>query len=128
MEIMIQVTAEQSATMLADLQKWLGSDPDLRGATRMVAAAPESGELGGLVDSLVVLLGAGGATAVVRVLSTTVIAWLQRRTGDVKLRITDAGGSILEYSATNVREMTLPEIDATAEELAKWMSRNKDGS
>lgn len=127
MDITIRIEAGDVSAELSMLRKWLLDSEELRGTVRTVAVAPKPGELGALADTLIVAVGAGGvATVAVRALSTTAIAWLQRRTGEVTMTFTKPDGSTLEYRATNVRDLTLPEIDSTAKELANKLTPPPD--
>jgi hypothetical protein len=70
---------------LRSLLDWLRHEDELRGRVALEQATPRSGEMGGLVDALVVALGSGGAGAV---LARSLSTWLQQRRSDVKVTIT----------------------------------------
>lgn len=88
--------------MLRSLLDWLGHEDTLRGRVRAVHASVRPGEMGGVLDVLMVALGSGGAGAV---LATSVSTWLsQPRRADVKLTITAEDGRHIELDAHRVRD------------------------
>jgi hypothetical protein len=114
-DVTLAVEGRHSADELRSLREWLLGEDVLRGRVRFVEPTPAPGTLGSVVETLAVALGPGGvATATASVL----IAWIRRRTSDVKLRVIRQDGSSYELTATNV-----PDMDATAlDELAKRLS------
>jgi hypothetical protein len=60
----------------SSLYAWLQLDDEFRGRVRTVAAKRPAGAMGGIVDTLVVALGSGGAVAV---LATSLSAWMSAR-------------------------------------------------
>ncbi|MEV3965594.1 hypothetical protein AB0M34_32745 [Nocardia sp. NPDC050193] len=128
MDIAIRIEAVDLSAELASLREWLIAEDQLRGVVRVVEIVPGPGKLGAdLANTLIVAVGGGGAaTVAVRVISTTVIAWLQRRSGEVNVKLTKHDGSTVEISATNVRDLTLAGFDSMTTELAEKLSDPSD--
>ena len=68
--------AGDDAPELASLYTWLQRDDEFRGMVHPVKAAPQSGEMGGITQALIVTLGSGGT---ITVLAGTLSAWLSAR-------------------------------------------------
>lgn len=62
--VRIAVLGSEDETAPRSLLDWLHHEDELRGRVVLERAAPRPGEMGGLVDALVVALGSGGAGAV----------------------------------------------------------------
>ncbi|MET8873181.1 hypothetical protein [Nocardia sp. NPDC004604] len=120
MDITVRVDAPAIPQELTSLWQWLVAEDELRGRIQVVDSVPEPGTLGAITDTLIVAVGTGGAaTVAVRALSSALIVWLQHRSGDVSVKVARSDGSTLEYSATNVHAMSLPQIEAAATDLAR---------
>jgi hypothetical protein len=99
----IQVAAGQySDEELRSLHEWLCDETSI-GPGRVKYDGIDTGpqQMGAVSDTLIVVLGSGGAGAV---LARSVDTWLRQRTTDVKLKITQKGRS-LEVSAGKVRNV-----------------------
>jgi hypothetical protein len=85
---------------LESLQDWLGQERELTGRVRLSGSAPRRGELGTLVDVLVVALGSGGA---ISVLAASLKNWLSLpRRSDITIKIDRADGSSVTIDAKRV--------------------------
>lgn len=73
---------------LRSLLDWLQHEDELRGRVALERKAARPGEMGGLVDVLVVALGSGGAGAV---LAQSLSTWIGQRRADLRLTITSDG-------------------------------------
>ncbi|MFI1524774.1 effector-associated constant component EACC1 [Kitasatospora cineracea] len=91
---------DADTTAVGSLLAWLRVEPSLRGRVEPVGSAPRPGSLGTLADVLTVALGAGGAASG---LTSALIAWIRRRSGDTVVRVTRSDGSSIELRATAVR-------------------------
>ncbi|MFG3293683.1 hypothetical protein ACGF3G_33410 [Streptomyces sp. NPDC048179] len=92
-----------SAAPVADaesLTDWLRGEPALAGRVRPVGGAPAEGRLGIPLDTVSVLLGAGGPLTV---LASCLRAWItQPRRSDVKLTVGRENGPTVEIDARRV--------------------------
>ncbi|MGH3722338.1 MAG: effector-associated constant component EACC1 [Pseudonocardiaceae bacterium] len=84
---------------LRSLLDWLRHEDTLRGRVRSVQEPVRPGQMGGVLDALVMALGSDGAGAV---LATSVSTWLSQRHTDVTLTAHD--GRTLELDARRVRD------------------------
>lgn len=87
---------------LLSLRTWLHGEDELRGRVTPHERPPGQGELGTIVDMLVVSVGPGGAVAA---LAAGVLSWLRSRTSDIDLEITKPDGSSVKISAKRVRKL-----------------------
>jgi hypothetical protein len=78
MEIGVTLAGAQAGEDARALRRWLADEEDLRGRVRLVDQPPEPGTLGGVVDTLVVGLGSGGA---VTAFAAGLVSWIRHRTG-----------------------------------------------
>lgn len=93
------------AESLAD---WLRGEPALAGRVRLSGAAPAEGHLGAPLDTVSVLLGAGGPLTV---LASCLRAWItQPRRSDVKLTVRHEQGPAVEIDARRVGREDVAEI------------------
>ncbi|MET8539995.1 hypothetical protein ABZW03_04965 [Kitasatospora sp. NPDC004799] len=110
----IRVTdADQGAA--ASLLSWLRAEDELRGYVELVAPPPQPGSLGALADVLTVAVGAGGAASG---LTSALIAWIRRRTGETVVQVTRADGSSIELRATAVRALDADDVAALVREVS----------
>ncbi|MGH3707830.1 MAG: effector-associated constant component EACC1 [Pseudonocardiaceae bacterium] len=92
----------QDGDVLRSLLEWLRHEDTLRGRVHTAPTPVPPGEMGGVLDVLVVALGSGGAGAA---LATSVSTWLsQPRRTDVKLTMTAEDGRHLELNAHRVQD------------------------
>lgn len=97
----LSISAEDG-DVLRSLLDWLRHEDTLRGRVRAAHAPVRPGEMGGVLDVLMVALGSGGVGAA---LATSISTWLsQPRRADVKLTITAENGRHLELDARRVRD------------------------
>ncbi|MPY62159.1 effector-associated constant component EACC1 [Streptomyces spongiae] len=96
-----------SADAVADtesLADWLRGEPQLAGRVRATGGEPRPGELGTVLDTLTVAIGAGGVGGLVTALVPALRTWLaQPRRSDVRLKIGREGGSSVEIDAKRVK-------------------------
>ncbi|MFE9446825.1 hypothetical protein [Streptomyces sp. NPDC006739] len=98
---LISVLSEEPVADAESLTDWLRGEPSLAGKVRLTGGPPAPGHLGGALDTVTVLLGAGGPLTV---LASCLRAWLtQPRRSDVRLEIRRADGSGVEIDAKRVR-------------------------
>jgi hypothetical protein len=97
----IAVSVNDSA-LQESLLDWLRGDPDLRPVVTKRYEAPKPGELGTIVDAIIISVGSGGALTV---LASALRAWVQRPRGKhVVLRVSrgEGGEEITEIDADRV--------------------------
>ncbi|MFF2618311.1 hypothetical protein [Kitasatospora sp. NPDC058046] len=90
---------DADTTAIGSLLAWLRAEPTLRGRVEPVGTAPRPGSLGTLADVLTVALGAGGVASG---LTSALIAWIRRQSGDTVVHVTRSDGSSIELRATAV--------------------------
>jgi hypothetical protein len=97
----ISVLSRDPIADAESLTDWLRGEPALAGKVRLDGARPEPGQLGTALDTVTVLLGAGGPLTV---LASCLRAWItQPRRSDVRLEVRRADGSGVEIDAKRVR-------------------------
>lgn len=115
----VSVIIETSAE-LESLYEWLVRDPELRGQVSPKLAAPKSGKLGAVLESLIVVLGPGGvATA----LASVLISWLRRRVGEVHMKITVDDTSV-EIDGKNFRDMDAKGFQRLIDDIVELLRRD----
>lgn len=85
----VAITMSESGDELCRLAAWLREEDEFRGRVQLTDGPPQPGRLGGAVDSVVVGVTSGTATA----FCTSFFGWLSRRknTGKVSLKIKRSG-------------------------------------
>jgi Effector Associated Constant Component 1 len=100
-EPQLSISAEDGG-VLRSLLDWLKHEDTLRGRVRTAQTPVRSGEMGGVLDVLMVALGSGGAGAAS---ATSVSTWLsQPRRADVTLTVTAEDGRHIELDARHIRD------------------------
>lgn len=84
---------------LRSLQDWLSREDELRGRVRSVHGCLEPGQMGGVLDALVVAAGSGGMGAV---LAGALSSWITHRRSDIKVTITSEDGRKVELDGHRV--------------------------
>jgi hypothetical protein len=87
----IRVSGGDEVEEITDLWEWLRGERGLAGAVRAIPRPPGESELGGVFDMLAVVLGTGGAGAV---LARSLMAWLQTRRPSVTVSVTTESGTV----------------------------------
>jgi Effector Associated Constant Component 1 len=77
-EIRISADGDGRVAYLESLSDWLRAESELRGRVALVNSVPQEGELGGVLDTLVVAAGSGGTLTV---LASALKSWLSRPRG-----------------------------------------------
>ncbi|MER5528342.1 hypothetical protein ABT075_27770 [Streptomyces sp. NPDC002677] len=96
----ISVLSPAPVTDAESLTDWLSGEPALAGKVRLTGGAPAEGRLGVPLDTVSVLLGAGGPLTV---LASCLRAWItQPRRSDVKLSVRHEHGPAVEIDAKRV--------------------------
>ena len=97
----LSISAEDG-DVLRSLLDWLRHEDTLRGRVRTAPTPVRPGEMGGVLDVLMVALGSGGAGVA---LATSVSTWLsQPRRTDVKLTVTAESGRQIKLDARRVQD------------------------
>ncbi|MFF8775374.1 hypothetical protein [Kitasatospora sp. NPDC015120] len=111
MDVHISVTGGETVAEAESLTDWLRGEPGLRGVV-LTGRAPRPGEMGAVLDTVSVALGAGGGLSV---LASSLRAWFaQPRRSDVRLRIRRPGGATVELDAKRVHAGELEALLRTA--------------
>jgi hypothetical protein len=114
-------------TVLEDLESWLTSDFDLRGAVRRNIVQPRTGEMGAVSDVLSVALASGGA---VTALAASLRVWFaQPRRSDVRLKVTTAQGETIELDARRIDNAeAILKVVLTRETAVQLPAEGDDGA
>lgn len=97
----ISVLSRDPIADAESLTDWLRGEPALAGKVRLDGSGPGPGQLGTALDTVTVLLGAGGPLTV---LASCLRAWItQPRRSDVRLEVRREDGSGVEIDAKRVR-------------------------
>ncbi len=91
-----------SGVELRSLWAWLRREDELRGLVRPVERPSRPGEMGPVLEALAVAVGTGGAGAV---LAHSVAVWLEQRTSDLKVTVTDPDGRKVELEGHRLRDL-----------------------
>lgn len=103
MQARIRVTAGRDIVAeLTSLREWLGREAAFRGRVQVESLPIESGHMGGIVDTLTVALGAGGA---VTVLANSMSVWLKQRGSDVNIEVISSIGKKVTLTAKHVSDV-----------------------
>ncbi|MFE0515915.1 hypothetical protein [Streptomyces sp. NPDC058964] len=101
----ISVLSRDPVADAESLTDWLRGEPALTGRVRLDGGAPGPGQLGTALDTVTVLLGAGGPLTV---LASCLRAWItQPRRTDIRLEVRRENGSGVEIDAKRVRSEDL---------------------
>nr|WP_239091465.1 hypothetical protein [Streptomyces sp. SID14478] len=91
------VEGDDPVEELEDLANWLGQESELRGRVKPAPVIPAQGELGGLPEVLIAVLGGGGLASA---LATSLGAYLsQPRRRSVRIRMKGPEGQEVEVDA-----------------------------
>ncbi len=90
------------------LFSWLTREEELRGRVRLVEVQPPlPGTLGSLPTELLVMLGPGGAGAV---LASAVIAWIRHRTAEVNCTLKRPDGTSVTLTGKRIRNADIAQL------------------
>lgn len=107
-EIRISADGADRVAYLESLSDWLRAEPELQGRVRVANAEPREGELGGLMDAVVVAAGSGGTLSV---LASALKAWLSRPHGtDVRIVRVESDKSKVEIDAHRLDRAAADEL------------------
>jgi hypothetical protein len=112
-DLTVRVSGGDAAGELRSLMAWLGRDIPLRGRARLVPDGDTTGTLGGGLEILSVALAPGGVAAA---FATAFVAWIRSRRGNFEVEI-ERDGKKLKVTSTNVRELTMAEINEQTSRL-----------
>jgi hypothetical protein len=112
----LRIRVDGDPEALRSLLGWLRHEDALRGRVRPENAPIGQGEMGGVLDALVVSVGSGGVAAV---LAGSLSTWLSTRRSDVRITVTTESGRTVEADGKRVDPRALAE---TVEHL-----RNSEG-
>jgi hypothetical protein len=115
MDMTISIVDNGTADDLRSLRTWLLDADGLRGRVDLLERPPLSGELGPVLDAILVALGPGGAvTGVI----AGVLSWIRHRTSDVNLKVTQTDGRSFEVSARRVRRLDADDLRLEIDQLS----------
>lgn len=98
----MQVFVAVDPDLLDPLYDWLRREDDLRGRVTRITAMRSPEDMGGLVESLGVAVGGGGALTV---LFTSIAGWLRTRRSDITVEVT-AGDRTVRVDGKRVKADT----------------------
>lgn len=101
MDARIRVIGGDAVDEFASLWEWLRVEPHLRGHLGVEPALPGEAEMGAIADVLTVVLGSGGAGAV---LASSLNIWLRQRRADVTIVVSTLGGRTVQLEARQVAD------------------------
>jgi hypothetical protein len=92
----VDIRIDDEADELRLLARWLRGEDEFRGRVDFVERTPIPGQMGGIADSITVIVTSGTATTLV----SSVFAWLRRRkeTNAVSLKLRNVNGRELELT------------------------------
>jgi hypothetical protein len=79
------------------LRQWLSDEPEFRGRITAGDAEMSDGDMGAVVDVLVVAVGSGGALTM---LVNSISAWLRQRRSEVEVELTTSTGETVRIKAS----------------------------
>ncbi|MFD4905585.1 effector-associated constant component EACC1 [Kitasatospora purpeofusca] len=107
----ISVTGGETVAEAESLTDWLRGEPGLT-RVALTGRPPLTGEMGSVLDTVTVALGAGGGLSV---LASSLRTWFaQPRRSDVRVKIRRIDGGTVEIDAKRVRAGDLEAILRTA--------------
>ncbi|MQY19861.1 effector-associated constant component EACC1 [Nocardia macrotermitis] len=107
MAVQIRLVGDTAAREIVELRDWLSREDELRGHVQAVPAAIEADEMGGLVEVLMVTLGANGAGAT---LAASLSVWIKHRRPTVKIEVKHADGREVTIDLRNAPDLDVPEL------------------
>ncbi|NBE95089.1 hypothetical protein FE391_18680 [Nonomuraea sp. KC401] len=91
MELHVTILGDAAERELRSLRAWLDGESQLHGKVQYLLAAPQDTELGSMLDTLAIVIGSSGTTALfARVLTT----WIRSRRSDITIKIKAADKTI----------------------------------
>jgi hypothetical protein len=107
-EIRISADGRDRVAYLESLSDWLRAEPELNGRVSVISAEPREGELGGIMDAVVVAAGSGGTLSI---LAASLKTWLSRPHGtDVRIVRVESDKSKVEIEAHRLDRATADEL------------------
>jgi hypothetical protein len=108
--VAVTSSCPDSSESIRSLLSWLQEEESLVGRCELVGSAPRSGEMGGLVEAISIILGSGGLSIAV---ARSIVVWLTHRTSDIEITVSTEDGSTVTLSSKRVRdpEALVKEID-----------------
>lgn len=100
------------------LRSWLTGEDDLRGRLRFVESPPGSGELGGWVEALTVLLAPGGAAAA---LAGGLVSWARWHRSDLRLTLSRKDDERVEINVKRLRGLDADSLPEVIGALRGWL-------
>lgn len=97
----VAVDGDDAGAALESLIDWLRQEDALRGRLQLRSSAVTPGTMGSLNDTLLVMLGSGGAASV---LARSLTEWVKHRTSDVRLTLTRPNGETIEVDGRRIRD------------------------
>lgn len=100
MEVRVAISGDAAEREMHGLRAWLDDESQLHGKVRYLPAAPKATELGPALDTLAIVIGSSGTTALLaRVLTT----WIRSRRSDITIQITTAD-KMIEIKSQSARD------------------------
>jgi hypothetical protein len=102
---------------LRNLRKWLIGDNALPCRVDIVAGPSAPGELGGLNETLTIMLGSGGTSLL---LATAVVEWIRARHTSVRLTLTK-GDAHIDVEAARIQRLDADGLAQVVERIAAML-------
>lgn len=109
----LHISCVNGSDEIRSLLHWLNLEDEFRGRVALRNDQPAPGEMGSGHDSLVVLLGSGGAGAV---LARSLFTWLSQRRSNIKITVESPGGLKVDVDAHQVSD-----VEALTRQVAELM-------
>jgi len=100
-ELHFAIDGDNADRYFQSLYSWLANENDFRGQVNARQQPIRPGEMGGVIDVLVVALGSGGAGAV---LARSVTTWLTQTRADITLTIKSREGTQIKIDVNRAKD------------------------
>jgi Effector Associated Constant Component 1 len=107
------------------LRSWLTGEDELQGRVDLLESPPSPGQMGAVVEALLVVLAPGGVAAV---LAGAVLAWVRQRSADLRVTLRRSDGAEAEICVKRLRGLTAGELPTVVEALGGWFDADGESA